>query len=321
MTIYRLKQILLCLCLWAMGSSWAQTYPAHNITLVCPFAPGGSADIMARLIGNKLGESLGVPVVVDNRPGAGGLVGASLVAKAKPDGYTLLLVTGAYPAGAALAKQLSFDPVKDITMIGMVTSYPFILNTSSQAPFKSLPELMAYAKANPGKLNYSSSGIGSIGHLSSELFNVMAGTEMVHIPTKGGSAALNELLAGRIDLLFEAPTLSLPFIKSGKLQALASSGKERSKSWAALPTISESLPGFQVYSFIGLGATTGTPEATIRLINQELKKIVQQADVAKRLVELGGEPQHSSPEEFRLFVEQDLRKWQQLIDVRKIERQ
>ena len=304
MTIYRLKQILLCLCLWAMGSSWAQTYPAHSITLVCPFAPGGSADIMARLIGNKLGESLGVPVVVDNRPGAGGLVGASLVAKAKPDGYTLLLVTGAYPAGAALAKQLSFDPVKDITMVGMVTSYPFILNTSSQAP-----------------LNYSSSGIGSIGHLSSELFNVMAGTEMVHIPTKGGSAALNELLAGRIDLLFEAPTLSLPFIKSGKLQALASSGKERSKSWAALPTISESLPGFQVYSFIGLGATSGTPEATIRLINQELKKIVQQADVAKRLIELGGEPQHSSPEEFRQFVEQDLRKWQQLIDARKIERQ
>lgn len=316
-----LKKILFSLGLLLASHSWAQNFPAHSISLVCPFAPGGSADIMARLIANKLGEGLGVPVVVDNRPGAGGLVGANLVAKAKPDGYTLLLVTGAYPAGAALAKQLSFDPVKDITMVGTLTSYPFILNTSSQAPFKTLPELITYARANPGKLNYSSSGIGSIGHLSSELLNVMAGTEMVHIPTKGGAAALNELLAGRIDLLFEAPTLSLPFIKSGKLIALASSGKERSKSWAGVPTIGESLPGYQVYSFIGVGATAGTPDATVKLLNQELRKIVQQPDVAKRLVELGGDPLQSSPEEFKQFVEQDFRKWQQLIDVRKIERQ
>ncbi len=321
MIIRCLKKVLLCVALLALSESWAQTYPTHSISLVCPFAPGGSADIMARLMANKLGEALGVPVVVDNRPGAGGLVGASLVAKAKPDGYTLLLVTGAYPAGAALAKQLTFDPIKDLTMVGTLTAYPFILNTHPQAPFKTVPELIAYARTNPGKLNYSSSGIGSIGHLSSELLNVMAGTEMVHIPTKGGSAALNELLAGRIDLLFEAPTLSLPYIKSGKLQALGSSGKERSKSWPTLPTIGEALAGYQVYSFIGLGATAGTPEATVKLLNQELRKIVQQPDVIQRLVDLGGEPQYSTPAEFRQFVEQDFRKWQQLIDLRKIERQ
>ena len=322
---HSLRSLALALSLGALAcaTAWAQnaSFPTKPLKIVVPNAAGGAADITARTVAQKLSEALGQAVVIENKPSAGGIVAGEQVARAEPDGHTLLLISSGTAVSASLFKSLPFDTVKDFTPVSKLATFDLVIAVAEGSRFKTFAELMAYAKANPGKLNYSSSGIGSIGHLSSELFNVMAGTEMVHIPTKGGSAALNELLAGRIDLLFEAPTLSLPFIKSGKLQALASSGKERSKSWAALPTISESLPGFQVYSFIGLGATTGTPEATIRLINQELKKIVQQADVAKRLVELGGEPQHSSPEEFRQFVEQDLRKWQQLIDVRKIERQ
>ena len=201
----------------------------------------------------KLGESLGVPVVVENRPGAGSAVGSNLVAKA-----TL------------------FDPLRDIAMVSMVSSYPFIVN-------------------------------------------VMAGTEIVHIPTKGGNVALTELLAGRIDFLLEAPTLSLPYIQSGKLRALAVTGKERSKSLADLPTVAESLPGYDVISFIGLGTTSGKPEPILAQLSAEMKKIIEQPDTAKRLQDLGGEPQASTPEEIKRFVEQKFRKWRKVVDVRKIE--
>ncbi len=302
-----------------LTSAWAQKYPLRALTLVCPFAAGGSADIMARLVAQKLGESLGVPVVVENRPGAGSAVGSNLVAKAKPDGYTLLLITGAYPAQAALTKAPLFDPLRDIAMVSMVSSYPFIVNVNPASPFRSFAELLAYARANPGKLNYASSGIGSIGHLSSELLNVMAGTEIVHIPTKGGNVALTELLAGRIDFLLEAPTLSLPYIQSGKLRALAVTGKERSKSLADLPTVAESLPGYDVISFIGLGTTSGTPEPILAQLSAEMKKIIEHPDTAKRLQDLGGEPQASIPEEIKRFVEQEFRKWRKVVDVRKIE--
>jgi tripartite-type tricarboxylate transporter receptor subunit TctC len=218
-----------------------------------------------------------------------------------------------------LTKAPLFDPVRDIAMVSMVSSYPFIVNVNPASPFRSFAELLAYARANPGKLNYASSGIGSIGHLSSELLNVMAGTEIVHIPTKGGNVALTELLAGRIDFLLEAPTLSLPYIQSGKLRALAATGKERSKTLADLPTVAESLPGYEVISFIGLGVTNGTPEPIVAQLSAEMKKIIDQPDTAKRLQDLGGEPQASTPEEMKRFVEQEFRKWRKVVDVRKIE--
>src|SRR5476649_1364189 len=191
------------------ATAWAQSYPSRTVTLVCPFPPGGSADIMARLIAQKLAESLGATVIVENKSGGGSSTGSAYVAKARPDGHTLLLITGAYPAQAALAINPQFDALRDIAMVSMMTSYPFIINVVPDAPYRTVGELIAYAKANPGKLNYSSSGIGTIHHLSSELFNAMAGTEIVHIPTKGGNIAMTELLAGRIDILFEATTLSL----------------------------------------------------------------------------------------------------------------
>jgi len=305
----------------ASEQSLPGAYPARPLTLVCPFAPGGSADIMARLLAQKLSDQTGKPVVVENRPGAGGMVGAAAVARAKPDGYTLLLVTGAYPAAAALAAKPSFDPIKDMTMVSMVTSYPFILNVPAQSPFARFSDLLAHARRHPGALNYASSGVGSIGHLTVELLNAMAGIETVHIPTRGGTTALSETLAGRIDFLFEAPTLSLPFIKSGKLRALAATSRERYPVMPELATVSEALPGYEVVSFIALGVTGGTSEAIVQYLNAQVRAALSQPDMSRRLVELGGAPQGGTVEDINQFVARELRKWQQVIDARKIERQ
>ena len=325
MTIKNLLRSVPLLLLLAVSatstSAWAQKYPSRAITLVCPFPPGGSADILARLAGQKLSEALGVPVIVENKAGAGGGVGSAYVAKAKPDGYTLLEVTGGYPALAAISTNPQFDSMRDITMVSLITAYPFFVNVAADSPFRTVGELVAFARANPGKLNYSTSGVGSIHHLSSELFNAMAGTEIVHIPTKGGNVALTELLGGRIDVLFEAPTLSLPFIKSGKLRALGVTSRERWKALPDVPVVADTLAGYEVSSFIGLGAPAGTPDAVIALLNRELRKIVDSPEVARRLIELGGEPRSSAPDEMQRYVEQEFRKWQKVIEQRKIERQ
>jgi len=299
----------------------AQPFPSRTITLVCPFPPGGSADIMARLVGQRLAEALGATVVVENKPGAGSAVGSTFVARAKPDGHTLILITGAYPAQAALTMSPQFDPLKDIAMVSMISSYPFLVNVLPDAPYKTLAELIAHARANPGKLNYSTAGVGSIHHLSSELFNAMAGTEIVHIPTKGGNAAMTELLSGRIQVMFEAPTLSLPYVKSGKLRALAVTSRERYKPLPDVPTMAETLPGYEVMSFIALGTTGGTPEAIVNQLNRAMVKGLDAPDAARRVSELGGDPQTSTPEELRRYVEREYRKWRNLIEVRKIERQ
>ena len=319
--LYRLALLAWPLLLALPATVSAQAYPSRTVTLVCPFPPGGSADIMARLVAQKLGEALGQPVVVENKAGAGSAIGSAYVAKAKPDGHTLLLITGAYPAQAALTLNPQFDALRDIAMVSMVTAYPFFINVANDSPYRSVADLIAHARANPGKLNYSTSGVGSIHHLASELFNAMAGTEIVHIPTKGGNVALTELMAGRIDLLFEAPTLSLPFIRSGKLRALAVTSPARWKALPEIAAVAETLPGYEVSSFIGVGVTAGTPAPVIAQLNREIRKIVEQPDTARRLTELGGEPQSSSAEEMQRYVEQVLRKWRGVIDSRKIERQ
>jgi hypothetical protein len=320
-TLKTLKALLLVGLTMVSMNLWAQKYPSKPITLICPFAAGGSADIMARFIAQKLSDAIGTPIIVDNKIGGGGGVGSNLVAKAKPDGYTLLLITGGYPAQAALSKNPPFDPIKDIAMISTLTFYPFIVHVNANSPYKNLNELLQQAKSNPNKFNYASSGYGSIHHLSSELLNVMAGTDFVHIPTKGGNNALTELLGERVDMLIEAPTLSLPYIKAGKIKPLAVTSKERLKALPDVPSVSEFLPGYEVKSFIGLGATGGTPNDIIKRLSLEMKKIIDDKDNFNRLAELGGDPQSSTPEEMRQFVENEYLKWQKVIDLRKIERQ
>ncbi len=303
------------------GLALAQTYPSRPIKLVTPFPPGGSADVIARLTAHKLGEALSQPVVVDNRAGAGGVVGNDYAAKQPPDGYTLLLITGAYPVQAAMLKSLPFDPLADIAMVSLLTTYPFVISVRPDSPLKSVGDLIAQAKAHPGKLNYPSSGIGTVHHLSGELFNAMAGTEIFHVPFRGGAGPLTEVLAARVDILLEAMTLSIGQIQSGKLRALAVTSRSRWKALPDVPAVHETLPGYEVISFIGLGATGGTPAPIIDRVNGEVRKMLDSADGSKRFIDLGGEPRASSPEEMKSFIEREIAKWREVIAARKIERQ
>jgi tripartite-type tricarboxylate transporter receptor subunit TctC len=308
------------LFLLACGAT-AQPYPSRALKLVTPFPPGGSADVIARVIAQKLGENLGQPVVVDNRGGAGGLVGNDYASKQPPDGYTLVLITGAYPVQAAMLKSMPFDPLADIAMVSLLTSYPFVITVRPDSPFHSLADIIAYAKANPGKLNYPSSGIGTVHHLSGELLNAMAGIDMTHIPFRGGASPLTEVLAGRVDLLLEAMTLSIGQIRSGKLRPVAVTSRERWKALPDVPTVAETVPGYEVVSFIGLGTTGGTPAPLIQQINTEVRKALGDPETKKRLVEFGGEPAASSPEEMRSFVEREIAKWRGVMAARNIQKQ
>src|SRR5436309_1337409 len=304
-----------------MGIAAAQTYPTKPLKLVTPFPPGGSADVIARLAAERLGDGLGQPVVVDNRQGAGGMVGNDYASKQPPDGYTLLLITGAYPVQAAMLKSLPFDPLRDIAMVSVLTSYPFVISVRADSPFRSLGELIAAAKANPGKLNYPSSGIGTVHHLSGELLNAMAGIDMTHVPFRGGASPLTEVLGGRVDLLLEAITLSIGQIQSGKLRALAVTSRERWKALPNVPTVAETVPGYEVNSFIGLGASGGTPRELIERLNTEVRKALASADTRQRFLDLGGEPGASSPEEMKGFIEREIAKWREVIARRRTETQ
>jgi tripartite-type tricarboxylate transporter receptor subunit TctC len=315
-----LRFALLCLLMAATGAL-AQAFPAKALRLVCPFPPGGSADVVARLAAQRLGEVLGQPVVVENRAGVGGVLGSEHVAKQAPDGYTLLLITGAYPVSAAIRKEMPFDALKDIAMVSMLTSYPFVVSVVPGSPYKTLGDVVAHARANPGKLNYPSAGVGTVHHLSGELFNALAGTDIQHIPYKGGNAPLTETLAGRADVLFEAMTLSIGQIRAGKLRPLAVTSRERWKALPDTPAASETLPGFEVISFIGLGVTGGTPAPVVAQLNAAVRKALGDAGTMKRLVELGGEPEASSAQEMQRFVQAEIEKWRKVIALRKLERQ
>src|SRR5438067_872001 len=265
MTLARIFRSLAALAIsLQLCAAAAQAWPVKPVKLVTPFPPGGSADVIARVIANPLSLQLGQPVVIDNRPGAGGLVGNEYVAKQPPDGYTLLLITGAYPVQGAMLKSLPFDPLRDIAMVSVLTSYPFVISVRPDSRFRTLGDLIAEAKANPGKLNYPSSGIGTVHHLSGELLNAMAGIDMTHVPFRGGASPLTELLGGRVDLLLEAMTLSIGQVQSGKLRALAVTSRERWKALPDVPAVHDTLPGYEVISFIGLGATGGTPAPIIQ---------------------------------------------------------
>ena len=311
---------ILAAAVWT-ATVFAQGYPNKPLKLVTPFPPGGSADVIARLAAERLSEGLGQPVVVDNRPGAGGLVGNEYVAKQPPDGYTLLLITGAYPVQGAMLKSLPFDPLRDIAMVSMLTSYPFVISVRPDSPFRSLGDIIAAAKANPGKLNYPSSGIGTVHHLSGELLCAMAGIDITHVPFRGGASPLTELLGGRVDLLLEAMTLSIGQIRSGKLRPLAVTSLERWKALPEVPAVNETLPGYEVISFIGLGATGGTPAPVIERVNAEVRKFLARTETAQRFIDLGGEPRATSPEEMRSFIERDMARWKGVIQARHIQQQ
>ena len=299
------------------GSSAAQTpaYPTKPIRLVAPFPPGGATYIIARAVAQKLGEAWGQSIVVDNRPGAGGNIGTELVAKAPPDGYTLEMGTvGTHAINASLYAKIPFDHVKDFAPIILVAGVPNVLEVTPSLPVNSVQELIAYAKANPGKLNFASSGNGTSIHLSGELFKVMTGVQMTHVPYKGSAPAIQDLLSGQVQLMFDNLPPSLPQIKAGRLRALAVTSATRAPALPDVPTVAESgLPGFEASSWFGLLAPAGTPPAIIAKINAEVATWLASPEGKEKLASIGANAAGGSPEDFARHIQAETAKWAKVV--------
>ena len=293
----------------------AQAWPSKPIKWIVPFAPGGTTDILARTVSEKLTPALGVPVVVDNKPGAGGGVGAELVARAAPDGYTIMGGTiSTHAINASLYKDLPYDPIKDFVPITMIARVPNMLVVNPGVPAKDVKELIVLLKANPGKYTFASSGNGTSQHLSGELFKTMAGVDMQHIPYKGSPPALQDVVGGQVTMTFDNITTAWPLAKAGKLKALAVTTAERSDIAPDVPTLAESgLPGFEVGSWQGVFAPAGTPPAIVKRLNAEIVKILAMPDVREKLGALGAEIVADSPEHFAVIVKAEVAKWSDVV--------
>jgi tripartite-type tricarboxylate transporter receptor subunit TctC len=289
-------------------------YPSRPIRLIVPFAPGGSNDIMARLIGQKLSESMGGQIVVDNRAGGSGIIGTDIAAKAAPDGYTVLMMSLTFAVNPSLFRKLPYDTEKDLIPVTLVASAPLMLVVHPSIPVKSVQDFLAYAKANPGKLNFGSGGPGTTPHLAGEMLKLMARVQMTHVPYKGGGPALTDLMGGQIQLMLENIPSTLPLAKSGKVRALAVSGRQRSALVPDLPTLDEAgLKGYEIVGWNGLFVPAGTPWNIVTHLHTETAKALAQADVKERLVTMGAEGVGSSPEEFRAFVKAEISKWARVV--------
>jgi tripartite-type tricarboxylate transporter receptor subunit TctC len=302
-------------------SVFAQSYPDRPLRLIVGFPPGGSSDTVARVVAQSLAPLLGQPVVVENKPGAGGVIGSDLVAKAPPDGYTLLLATAGHSTAAAMMAKLPFDAVRDFAWITTVTTYPFVIATSADSPIKSLDDMIRRAKAAPGKLSYSSAGVGTSHHLLGEWLAAEAGIEMLHVPFKGGTSPVTEVVAGRVDVMFETMTLVLAHIRSGRLRALAVTSPEPKDYLPDVPPAAKSVPGVVFQSWLGIAAPAGTPPAIVERLNRELRKVLDEAEVQKRLAALGGGSAPISPDLMRAQVQTEVERWKKLVESRKIEKQ
>ena len=291
-------------------SSWAQPYPSKPVRIIVNFPAGGVADVYARIIGAKVQEAWGQPVVVENRTGAGGNIGAEAVAKSAPDGYTLnMTAIGPHAINVSLFAKMPFDPVKDFTPVAHVLEAEGLLVVHPSVPVNSVSELVAYARSNPGKLTFASAGMGTASHLAGELFKTMAQVDMTHVPYKGNVPAITDLLAGQTSLLFATMPTVLPHAKAGKLRALATIGASRAAATPELPTIGESLRGFEVSNWIALFAPAGTPPEIVKRWNAEVQRIMQSPEIQARLPNEGARFIPMTPEQFGAFQKSEIAKW------------
>jgi tripartite-type tricarboxylate transporter receptor subunit TctC len=301
--------------LFAAANACAQSYPAKQIRFVVPFPPGGPADILSRTIGQVLSESWGQQVVIDNRAGAGGNIGAEIVAKAPPDGYTMLMgFVGTHAINSSLYRDMPFDPVKDFEPVALVAMVTIILVVHPSVPVKSVRELIALAKAKPGELSFGSPGNGTPQHLAGELFDTMTGVRMVHVPYKGAVPALTDLLGGRLSLIFSSMPPALPHVQSGKLRALGVTSGARSPAAPDVPTISQSgLPGYEVINWYGVLVPARTPRDIVGKLNAEIVRIMNLPAVKERLAAQGAETYTSSPEKFADYIKKETEKWAKVV--------
>ena len=309
------------------GSALAQStaanagasYPARPIRMIVPFPAGGATDILARALSQKLGEKIGQPVIVDNRPGAGGTIGADAASKATADGYTLLLATSStHSIGPAINPKISYSAEADFTPIGYVASSPNIVLVPNTSPAKTMREFIDYARKNPGRLNYASSGNGTIVHLTTEYFKAQSDTFILHIPYRGTALAMPDLISGKLDVVFDSFVTGMPHVKDGKLRALAVTSLKRTALAPGLPTVSETLAGFDSVTWFGLYGPRGMSADLTGKINQALNAALADADVKDRFARLGAEPTGGTPQAFAAMVKADTAKWKKIIADRKI---
>jgi tripartite-type tricarboxylate transporter receptor subunit TctC len=307
---FRAFAVLIALLLFAWtAAAAAQSYPNRPIRLIVPFPPGGSNDIVARVIGQQLGERLGKPLVVDNRGGAGGLIGTETAVNALPDGYTLLIVSVAYSYSPALYK-LPYDPVKAVAPVAQLGTGPNSLVVHPSVAAKSVKELIALAKAKPGQLNYATAGIGTFQHMSSELFRIMSGVDIVHIPYKGGGPATLAVIAGQAQISIGSLLQTLPHIRSGKLRPLATGGAKRAPALPDAPTVAEAgVPGYEANNWWGIVGPAATPPAIVKRLNSEVAAVLATPETQKWFVSEGAEAVTRTPEEFRKWILAEMVKW------------
>ena len=293
----------------------AQNFPTKPITIIVPFSAGGTTDILARIVGQGLTTELGQSVVVDNKPGAGGNIGGSLAAKAAADGYTLFMGTvGTHAINQSLYKKMPFDPVKDFAPLSRVATVPNLLVAHPSQPFKTVKEMIAYAKANPGKITFGSPGSGASPHVSGELFKSMTGTDLLHIPYKGSAPAMTDLLGGQTSVMFDNMPSAIQHVRSGKLRPIAVTTAKRSPELPDVPTIAEAgVPGYEATSWFGMFAPAGTPKPVLDKLHAALIKVLNQADVKKKIAEQGGDVVAETPAQFAAFIKAESGKWGKVV--------
>jgi tripartite-type tricarboxylate transporter receptor subunit TctC len=291
----------------------AETYPTRPVRLIAAYPPGGGTDIMARLIGQSLSERLGQPFVIENRPGANGNMGTEAVVRAAPDGYTLLLVGIVNAISATSYDKLNFNFIRDITPVAAITGVPNLMVVHPSFFAKTIPEFIAYARANPGKVNMASEGIGGTGQLLGEMFKMMAGINMAHVPYRGVAPALTDLMGAQVQVIFSSMPASIPYVRSGALRALAVTTAKRSEALPEVPTVGEFLPGYEANTWYGVGVPKKTPTEIVEKLNKEINTALADPKLKARFAELGGEPMMMTPAEFEKFVVAETEKWAKVI--------
>jgi tripartite-type tricarboxylate transporter receptor subunit TctC len=293
--------------------AWARAYPTRPGRIVAPTAPGGGPDILARLIGPWLSGRLGQPFIIDNRPGGGTNIGTEAVVRAPADGYTLLMVSTTQAINATLYDKLNFNVIRDIAAVAGIIRQPLVMVVNPSVPAKTVPEFIAYAKANPGKINLGSPGIGTPGHVAGELFKMMAGVDLVHVPYRGGGPVMTDLLGGQVQVLFGSTSLTIEQIRAGKLRSLAVTTAARWEGLPEIPTLGETLPGFEASAWSGVGAPKNTPAEIIDTLNKEINAALADPNMKARLADLGGTPLVGSPAEFGKLIVEETEKWARVI--------
>ncbi len=313
-----IRAVLALLMVVLAGPAGAQDYPQRPIRFVIGFAPGGSSDLVSRLVGQKLSERLGQPVIMEQKQGASGVIAQDIVAKAPPDGHTMVLLTGGHPVSAVTMK-LPYDPVRGFSMVSVVTSYPFVVAVAPGSPLKTMADLVARARSDAPALTYAMSGPGSVHNLLGELINIEAGIGMVGVSYRGAAQALIDLTTGRVDVMVETATFSFEKIRGGEMRALGLSAPTRYPLMPDVPAIAETLPNVEVNSWLGLAVAPGTPPATVDRLNREVRGIVELPDVRQRLAEFGGVPTPTTPDEMRARIEHEIERWRRVVTLKHIE--